>query len=267
MSLDDLLPLLLVAFFVVNAFLRGGRSRRSGRGRSKTGAPPSAPARGTGRSGEAADAGPASPSKPGSTATPSSPASSSPPSSASETGRAGRSLQDDLSARLDEARRRVRQARGEGASQTSSQAGSSQAGSSQSPSPQSPPLSRASGSPQAAQASQSTRPASYAPGPAARGGTPASSSSGPAPPLGRERNAPPTGFLGREGPQQRRPQRPAAPVARTRRPSEASARLPAAVGIDLDPDDIVRGMVWSEILSPPVAARRWRRHASRRPSP
>ena len=94
MSFDDLLPILLVAFFVVNAFLRGGRRGRGrggrpgrpGRGRPQTGPTPA----GTGP----ADAEPAS-------------------------------LEDELARRLEEARRRVREAQGRAPGETS---GGSQAG-------------------------------------------------------------------------------------------------------------------------------------------
>lgn len=221
MSLDDLLPLLLVAFFVVNAFLRGGRSRRRRGGQQPgSGAPPSSPSSGTGSTGSApSDSG--DPSRP-----------------------------DDLASRLEEARRRVQQARGQGGQQASS--------------------TQPSATPQPATSSST-----YAPGPASRGGAPASGTSGPATFLGREGATPVAsgrggpiqagGFLGREGPPPRRTKRQDAAVVRKRAREERSARLPAA-GIDLDPDDIVRGVVWREILGPPVAARRWRRPASRRPS-
>jgi hypothetical protein len=226
-SLDDLLPLLLVAFFIVNAFLRGGRGRRSrGSGTPRgRGAAPAPPAAGDASTSEATNAG------------------------------------DELAKRLEEARRRVR------ASTESGSQGGSRAPAGSSPAPSGP-------------AASPPRPA--APTPQSSAGRPAASSpaprqSAPAPLpafLGREGTAAPRsdaaraatpGFLGREGssPVVRRTP---APDARTRPTGDRSARLPAAVGIGIDPDDVVRGVIWSEVLGPPLSARPRRRTVSRRRS-
>lgn len=93
MSLDDLLPLLLVAAFVLNAVLRRRRSSGQGRGTPRKGA-------GTpGKSGRPASA---------STSTSASTSASGPSSAPSS------SSADELAGRLEEARRRVQQASGAG---------------------------------------------------------------------------------------------------------------------------------------------------------
>jgi hypothetical protein len=230
-SLDDLLPLLLVAFFIVNAFLRGGRGRRS-RGQ---GAPPARPPRGRGQAST------------GSSAPADAPASE------------ARDVEDVLAKRLEEARRRV-----QASTRSGSQDGAS--GPSRTTSPQS-----------ATTPSTPSRSATAAPQASAGPAAPTSARTAPSAPLpaflGREgisprsddRNAPPPGFLGREGaPSVAR--RPPPRDARTRAARERSARLPATVGFGIDPDDVVRGIIWSEVLGPPLSARRRRRTVSRRRS-
>jgi hypothetical protein len=222
-SLDDLLPLLLVAFFIVNAFLRGGRRQRS-RGQ---GAPPARPPRGRG---QASSGGPQAGDAAPSTST---------------------NVEDVLAKRLEEARRRVR---------ASTEGGAKGAGteSSTAASPaSSPPRSSTSASAPAAAPSAPARSTPSAPLPAFLG------REGTAPK--RDGQPPASGFLGREGPPPST-RRPSGREARTRTTEERSARLPAAVGIAIDPDDVVRGVIWSEVLGPPLAARPRRRTVSRRRS-
>lgn len=237
MSLDDLLPILFVAFFVVNAFLRGGRrSRRSkgkgqqGKGQStRAGTPGSSPSPGGGQA--------------STTSTPEAPPE--------------RSFSDDLAKRLEEARRRVQQAgRGDASSSTAS--------------------STASSSTSSASAADTSIGGSGSRSISGVGSSPAPPPSRPPPSFlgreGRASNEPePTsqsgqgGFLGREGPRPRRaPKR--ALVATTPTSKDDSATLRAAGTIGFEPNDLVRGVIWSEVLGPPIAARTWRRPASRRPS-
>ncbi len=231
MSLDDLLPLLLVAAFVLNAVLRRRRSSGQGRGtpRKRAGTPEGS-------------------EKPASTS-PSAPSSTSASTSASSTSSApSPSSADDLAGRLEEARRRVRQASGAG------QQGPGQPSVGQ----------------QTAGQQTASRPSA--------GSTGAGRASAPPPPgfLGREgmprppspTPPPPAGFLGREGAPAARvtKRRPQGDVGRrTGRPG--SATLPDALGlVGLRPDDVVRGLVWSEVLGRPAGARLRRRKVSPRRS-
>lgn len=238
MSLDDLLPLLLVAAFVINAVLRGRRASQRGRRAPPQRRGPPAPGRATGdAAGGAPEA--ARPSAIG-------------PSTE------GRPAQDEMTRRLDEARRRVREAAGSASPRTEADAGSAR------PAAASGPGGGASGAGR-------PPPPTVAPATAPT----VSPATPPAGFLGREgvapspsRTAAADGFLGREG-------MPRAPRTAPRRHGEAgrrplvaaSARLPAASVLGTEPEDVVRGVVWSVVLGEPVATRLRRRKVSQRRSP
>jgi len=233
-SLDDLLPILLVAAFVLNAVLRRRRSSGQGRGTPRKGA--GTPGRGDTTSTTAS-----------STSTSASTSTSGPPSSSA----------DDLAGRLEEARRRVRQASGAGqqsaGQQRAGQQGAGQQGAGQQGSGQQGAGARGIGQ------TGSSRPSVPPPGFLGREGT-------PRPPTPSA--PPPAGFLGREGaPDSRVTKRsPRGDVGRRTRRS-GSATLPDALGlVGLGPDDVVRGLVWSEVLGKPASARLRRRKVSQRRS-
>ena len=232
MSLDDLLPILLVAAFVLNAVLRRRRSSGQGRGTPRKGA-------GTPDSGETTSTTASSTSASTSTSGPSS------------------SSSDDLAGRLEEARRRVQQASGTG-QQSAGQQRAGQQGAGQQGSAQQGSAQRGAGARGIGQTG-SGRPSGPPPGFLGREGT-------PRPPTPSA--PPPAGFLGREGaPDSRVTKRsPRGDVGRRTRRS-GSATLPDAFGlVGLGPDDVVRGLVWSEVLGKPASARLRRRKVSQRRS-
>ena len=229
MSLDDLLPILLVAAFVLNAVLRRRRSSGQGRGTPRKGA--------------------GTPGRADTTSTTASSTSSSTTASTSSAGpssSAPSSSADDLAGRLEEARRRVQQASGgqqgpgrQSAGQAAGRQGAGGRGIGQ---------------------TGTSRPSAPPQGFLGREGTPPRT---PAPAAPQ-----PAGFLGREG-------TPAAKVMKRAPRSDAgrrtgrsgSATLPDALGlVGLEPDDVVRGLVWSEVLGRPASARLRRRKVSPRRS-
>ena len=234
MSLDDLLPILLVAAFVLNAVLRRRRSSGQGRGTPRKGA--------------------GTPGRADTTSTTASSTSSSTTASTSSAGpssSAPSSSADDLAGRLEEARRRVQQASGgqQGPGrQSAGQQGAGQA------------AGRQGAGGRGIGQTGTSRPSAPPQGFLGREGTPPRT---PAPAAPQ-----PAGFLGREG-------TPAAKVMKRAPRSDAgrrtgrsgSATLPDALGlVGLEPDDVVRGLVWSEVLGRPASARLRRRKVSPRRS-
>lgn len=233
MSIADLLPLLFVAAFVVNAVIRGrqaqrsreaSRERRANRptARSETDRP------------DASGAGPSQGRVTGGTG--------------SEGTEGGDSAGDDLMRRIEEARRRVREAMGEG--EEAPRGGPERAGGA----PSAPTVSG--GGPTSNTAGGMSAGSMFT-GPRTTPGAPA---------------APVPDFLGREGEpvgteEPPRVARRAAPTVTRRAGPPGSARLRAAKGLGADRDDIVRGFVWSVVFQEPVAISMRRRTVSPRRSP
>lgn len=244
MSIDDLITLLLVILFVVVPLLRGVLGRLSGAGRSEAEGDEQGPARPAdtrpGRrqmGGERADTGGAS--------------------AGGDARGSGPEPASELQRRIEEARRRVREAQ-EGAGRAERRE---------------PEASRA---PSAGPAAEEGRRAASAGGggrQAPQAPQPPSGPRSPAPSggfLGREGTAISTagtagGFLGREGiSPSASVVRKSAPVPSLRRTrGRKGARLSRDRVVSLAGDDIVRGIVWHQILSEPKSAR-WRRR--RKPS-
>lgn len=234
MSLNDLLPLLFVAAFVVNAIVRGRRAQRR---REVTREREPAP-------GREASPRPEPRTDPGAEDRPRRAEAG---EDGGADGGANGSAGDDLQSRIEEARRRVREAMGD----------------------------TTGGEPAGGGHAEATRPQTPTTG--RPGGTSAPAAGGF---LGREGTdvsraepAAPGPTLGRQGPPSRdtasaKPSEPRIPkVARRRHPSR-SAKLRAAKGLGTDRDDIVRGFVWSVVFEDPVANRmRRRRTISPRRSP
>lgn len=235
MSIDDLLPLIFVAWFLVSLVQRGQRNARR---RGRNAPPPSAP-EGTPRE----TAGDASPSLD------------------ADTPRGGGSMLDELERRILEAQRRVAEASGdapanaptgtaggEGAEPRPSAVGSTTVATTPSQAP-ARPTALPTGAPTVL---QSPRPAVGGAGQGflGREGLPPSRSAA---------SRPPAGFLGREGssgPPSRRAEVPSKVV----RPATKAA--PAL--FPLQESDVVRGVVWSTVLGEPAARRFRRRQPSRR---
>ncbi len=77
------------------------------------------------------------------------------------------------------------------------------------------------------------------------------------------REYPPAGFLGREGTPRKSPKKaPPMQVAKRKKKSPGS-RMSKGRVVSLEPNDIFRGIVWHQILSEPVSARKRRRRSSR----
>lgn len=99
------------------------------------------------------------------------------------------------------------------------------------------------------------------------GAAPPSQAEASSRPLIREREAqratPQAGFLGREGTPRKAPKKaPPMQVSKRKRAGTASKISKGRV-VSLEPDDIFRGIVWHQILSEPVSARKRRRKSSR----
>lgn len=251
MSLNDLLPLLFVAAFVVNAIVRGRQAQKRREASRKRGERPGTPsARGQGPGGRQAREVRADTAPRGD-----------PPGA----GGAGRPAQvgrdasdadsqgDDLMRRIEEARRRVREAMGEGGSEATREPASARR---DAPAPGGPPAGGLGGGPSPPTPSPGTLGhGSMFTGPRRAPEVPASVPTF----LGREGVREPSGPIGDVAPDAPR-------VARLGKPA-GSARLRAAHGLGSNRDDIVRGFVWSVVLQEPVAVRMRRRSVSPRRSP
>ncbi len=239
MSLDDLLPLIFLAIFVLNVLLRG---RRGGAGRRPSRRAPNAP-------------------RP----TQETPTQEAPPQGA-ETAPAP-PADDPLARRLEEARRRVRQATGGGDAPTTPTSAGPTSAPSPAPSAAPSPQARTPGSTPASTTPTPTPGAPPSLGTPGRG--PGVPPGGPTPPTSGPRRPTPTptsgASLGREGV-------PASRTARRRPPPSAWGVPPAtrsaladAARVRPTREDVARGIVWNVVLGEPASRRLRRRPASRRP--
>ncbi len=239
MSLDDLLPLIFVAWFLVSLVQRGQRNaRRRGRAAPQRDVPAPAP-----RSAEASQGDTTRPDGEG----------------------ASGNMLDELERRILDAQRRVADATGGSSGRATDETARGDA--SRGGTRGAAPTAQASTSTPAASTLPSGSPTLLRPPRPAPPTPPTPSAPGNQGFLGREGSttaaqAAASGagsFLGREGVPPRAPQ-----AARPRQTAAKAAREDEPAFLPLRGSDVVRGLVWSTVLGEPVARRSLRRPSSRR---